>query len=229
MFDPIRSRNRTAAVFLVSLAVFVPALVIPRSGEDLKFRTVLLVLSLAATLISGVWLIVRGDEARRLTRLRAGKGVLARWTIDAARWEWFRRLSHEWDQRQGVRPNDANLAQDAGSSGIEVVVTGDAILIGEDFSPIEKDVRITVRADWMEFYQVIPKPNGPAFHMVLRLPLEPGRESLAAEVVQFYRRPSRTPGLGRRQLLYVALFCLVGLPAVTALVWFIAMITGWVK
>ena len=181
-FNPIRSRNRSAAVFLLALAVFLPALVLPRAGDDLSLRKLVLFGSLAVLLISGVWLIVRLDEARRLIRLRSGVGVVARWTIDAARWEGFRRQSNEWDKRKDIRPNDADLSQTPGNGGIEIVVTRDAVLIGEDFSPLERDVRITVKADWMEFYQIIPKPKGSALHMVLRVPLQPGKETLASDV-----------------------------------------------
>jgi hypothetical protein len=229
MVNPVRSRNLTAVVFLTSLAVFVPALVMPRSGGDLTVRKLILFGSLALMVISAVWLLVRWDEARRLIRLRSGEGILARWTIDAARLECFRRLSHEWDQRQGVRPNDADLAQDPGINGIEVVVSRDAILIGADFWPLEKDVRITVRADWIEFHQIIPKADGQAFHTLLRLPLQPGKESLASDVLQSYQRVHQAAGSGRRQLLYIALLCLVDLPAVSVLTWSIARLTGWVE
>ncbi len=229
MSNCIRSRNRAAMVLLVSLAVFMPVLVMPRSGEDLTTRKMILFFSLAAVLISAVWLVVRWDEAKRLTRLRAGEGILARWTIDPARWEWFRRRSNEWDQREGVRPNDADLAQDPGTAGIEIVVTGDGILIGEDFQPLEKDVRITVRADWIEFHQIILKPKGSALHMVLRLPLQPGKESLASDVQQSYQRVYQAAGSGTRPLIYMALGIFVGLPVVTALIWLIAKVTGWVE
>lgn len=227
-FNPIRSRTRSAAVFVLSLAVFVPALVLPRSGDDLTVRKLVLFGSLAVLLMSGVWLIVRWDEARRLLRLRSGKGVIARWTIDAAHWERFRRQSLEWDRRKDVRPNDADLSQTPRSGGIEIVVTNDAVLIGEDFSPLERDVRITVRADWMEFYQIIPKPRGSPFHMVLRIPLQPGREALASNVQQAYQRANHAKGTGV-SLTMLALLIFIGLPAVTALAWLIARVTGWVQ
>jgi len=229
MFNYIRSRNRTTVVFLISLAVFVPALVMPRSGEDLTVRKMILFLSLAVMLISAVWLIVRRDEAKRLIRLRSGKGILARWTIDPARWEWFRRHSNEWDKRKDVRPNNTDFAQNPGNAGIEIAVTGDGILIGEDFRPLEKDVRITVRADWIEFYQIIPKADGTALHMVIRLPLQPGKESLASEVQQSYQRAYLAAGSGRRSIIYLALSIFVGMPVATTLIWFIAKVTGWVE
>lgn len=227
MRNPIRARNRTAVVFLVSLAVFVPALVVPRSGDDHSVRIMILTISLAATLISGVVLLVLGDIAKRFVRLRSGEGVLARWTIDPARWEWFRGHSKEWDSREGVRPNDADFAQDPGSHGIDVVVTHDGILIGTHFTPLEPDVRITVRADWMEFYQIIPKPKGPPLHIVIRLALEPGKEHLATEIQQAYRRVLVAAGTSRRPMLYVLLFCFVGLPLVTVMIGLILEATGW--
>ncbi len=187
----------------------------------------LLTFSLAATLISGVVLLVLGDIARRFVRLRSGEGVLARWTIDPARWAWFRGHSKEWDSREGVRPNDADFTQDPGTHGIDVVVTRDGILVGAQFTPLEKDVRISVRADWMEFYQVIPNPKGQPVHVVIRLPLQPGKEHLAAEIQQAYRGVLVAAGSSRRPVIYVLLFCFVGLPLVTVLIGFVLRVTGW--
>lgn len=227
MRNPIRARNRTALVLLISLAVFVPALVVPRSGDDHSVRIMILTISLAATLISGVVLLVLGDIAKRFARLRSGEGVLARWTIDPARWEWFRQHSTEWDSREGVQPNNADFTQDPGDHGIDVVVTRDGILIGAHFTALEPDVRITVRADWMEFYQIIPKPKGPPLHVVIRLALQPGKEHLATEIQQAYRRVLDAAGSSRRPVLYVLLFCFVGLPLVTVMIGLIARVTGW--
>ena len=120
MFEYVRSRNRSLVFFLISLAVFLPALVLPRSGEDQTVRKMMLFLSLGALLISAVWLLVRWDEVKRLQRLRSGEGILARWTIDRARWEWFRWHSNEWDKREGVQPNNADFRQEPGAAGIEV-------------------------------------------------------------------------------------------------------------
>ena len=223
------SRNRAAAVFGIAVIVFVPALVVPRSGTDLTFRKLLLFGSLSTLLISGVWLAVRWDEAKRYLRLKAGKGVIARWTIDPARWEAFRGRSEEWDKRDGVRPNDANLKQTPGPSGMDVVVTKDGIAIGDEFSPLEKDVAITVHGDWMQFHQIIPKPRGPAYHMVLRLPLVPGAEPLAADIQRSYRSALAASPFTRRALLYLGLGILLGMPALTTVIWLIAKATGWLK
>jgi hypothetical protein len=231
MFDPIRSRNRAAALSLIALAVFVPALVLPRSGGDLTGRKLILFGSMSVMLISAVWFLVRWDEARRLLRLRAGQGILARWTIDAPRWEWFRGHSNEWDKADGVRPNDVDFAQSLGNnSTVDIVVTTDAILVGERFYPLEKTVRITTRADWMEFHDVVPKARGTPMHLVLRVPLERGKEHLAGVIQQGYAGATGQGVLfGRRALILVALVCLVGVPAIAALAFGIAKATGWVE
>jgi len=228
-FDYIRSRNRAAVICLVSLAVFLPALVLPRSGDDLTTRKLILFFSLGAMLISAVWFLVRWDEVKRLIRLRDGQGILARWTIDQAQWAGFRAQSAEWDVREGVRANDVDLRQDAGDTGIQIAVTLDGILVGESFHPIEKNVRITVFAIWMEFYQFISKPDGQPFHVVVRVPLQPGKESLAADVQYAYQRMKAGGLSGKLTLLYMALAIFLGLPLITLLIWFVAKMTGWVE
>lgn len=229
MHDPIRSRNRAATVFFVALAVFLPALVLPRSGDDLTVRKLILFSSLAVVLISAVWLIVRWDEARRLIRLRAGIGVIARWTIDRARWAWFQGRSHEWDQQKNLRPNDVDFTQGPGPDGLmEIVVTSNAIRIGTHFYPLELNARITVRSDWMEIYDVIPKTDGSPVITVLRLPLQPGKESLATDIQQAYQRKIESARKGVHQLVWIALLAFVGLPLITATIWLIAKLTGWI-
>ena len=64
---------------------------------------------------------------------------------------------------------------------------------------------------------------------MLRLPLQPGKESLASEVEQSYQRVYRAAGSGRRSVIYLALVIFVGLPVATALIWFIAKFTGCVQ
>lgn len=229
MRNPVNARNKTLVVFLIALAVFIPALVVPRSGESHSARVLLLVFSLAATLFSGIALIVFWDTARRFTRLRSGQGVLATWTLDAARWEWFRQRSAEWDRREGVRANEVDFAQHPGDKGIEVVVTRDGILVGTQFRPLERNVKITVYADWVEFYQIIPNPKGSPTHDVLRLALEPGKEQLATHVQQAYQTTNASGGVSRRAVIYVGLFCVVGVPMIAGLVWLVARATGWVE
>lgn len=227
-----RSRNRAALALGVALLVFVPALLLPRTPDTLALRTILLAFSFFALAVCAIWLYFQWDAARRLMRLQAGIGVLARWTVDPARWLGFRTRSEAWDRLEGVKPNMARLSQDPGHAGIDIVVSREGVLIGDDFTAVDKDARVTVRADWMEFYQRIPKPNGSPMHLVLRMPLQAGREALAAEIEQAWREQARVAaqsGMGRLALLWMALGLLVGLPAVTLMVWLVLRLTGWVS
>ena len=129
-------------------------------------------------------MLVCWSEAKRYRRLKSGEGVIARWTVDPARWDWFRQQSKGWDKREGVRPNLANLDQPCGPAGIEIVVTGDALLLGQDFRPLEKNVAIHAYPEWMDFHDTAWKQRGPASHVNLRIPLAPGGQPQAAQIIE---------------------------------------------
>lgn len=141
----------------------------------------------------------------------------------------FARRARSGTYGKGCGANDVDITQDTGDTGIQIAVTLDGILVGEDFHPIEKNVRITVFANWMEFYQISPKPNGQPIHVVVRVPLLPGKESLAADLQQSYQHTQAGGLSGNLTLLYMALAIFLGLPLITLLVWFVAKVTGWVE
>lgn len=189
MNDPMRSRNRAAAVLAVSVALLVTARALPDASVGHGLH---LALSLAGTIgapISAIWMLVSWVDGKRYRRLKAGIGVIARWNVDGRRWEEFRGQSKGWDKREGVRPNLVNLDQTPGPAGIEIVVTRDAILVGNDFTPVEMNVAIMPYPDWLDLYYVIPKPKGSPFHVNLRIPLAPapGGAQQAAQIVEAYR------------------------------------------
>lgn len=99
-------------------------------------------------------------------------------------------------------PN-ADLAQDPGNAGIEIAVTRDGILIGEDFRPLEKEVRITVRTDWMEFYQIIPEGQwtGAAHSAAPSPSARQGKPRLRSRAVLSTRIPCCRIGPSLRDLL----------------------------
>lgn len=226
---PLRSRNRAALVSGVSFVAFMTALLAPKTGTGSQLHIFLLVMGLAATLASAIWLAMTWNDARRYARLCAGKGVIARWRVDPARWEWFRQHSALWDKQEGILANNARLDQPVGKDGIEIVVTGESILIGDDFHTLEKNASITVWADWIECDQPITRPHGLPWHLILRFPLAPGHEQLAAEVQEAYQRAYVSAVSSPRTKLYVALGIFVGLPLITALIAGVAYLTGWIQ
>jgi hypothetical protein len=102
------------------------------------------------------------------------------------------------------------------------------VLVGRDFFPLEHGVRITARADWMEFFQVVPKARGTPLTMVVRVPLAPGHEASAVRIADALRQHAQATGIGRRGILVLGVGLVVGVPAVAALAYAVARVTGWI-
>lgn len=222
MHDPTRSRNRAAVVLVVSVILLLSARAMPDASVGRGLHLALVLIGTAGTPISAVWMLVRWNEGKRYRRLKAGEGVIARWTVDPTRWKWFRGESQGWDKREGVRPNLVNLDQTPGPSGIEIVVTGDAILIGQDFRPLEKNVAVRSYPDWMEFHYTILRPKGPVWHVNLRIPLAPDGPAQADQIVQAYRNANTTAVANRPSKLKFLLLFFGSLAAITGLITFMA-------
>jgi hypothetical protein len=169
MKTPARSRNQGACVLAVSVVGVFAALAIPEEGRGTAFH-LLWFSGAMGTVIGGIWFFMMAADAMRHARLKAGIGVLARWTISPSRWEAFRGESQGWDTRPGVRANSLDLEQTPPSTGIEIVVTGDGLLVGEEFHSLPKTVAIRSGPGWLEFHQVIVKHDGPDVHIVFRIP-----------------------------------------------------------
>lgn len=172
---------------IVSLVALAASLALPNASKGSALQIILLIVGLTGTLVGLARLLMRGSAVRRQRRPLRGQGVIARWTIDPARWERFRQESRHWDQQPDVRPNNVNLAQPAGPDGLLVIVTDNAIMIGADLHALEKDVAVRVHSDWIEFDQAIRNPHGPGWHLVLRVPLAANGAHDAAVIVDAYR------------------------------------------
>jgi len=225
MVNSTLSRNRAGPALGVSLAFLLVALFAPKSESYETLRILVLAVTLVTTVSCALWLGFWLNDRKRYVRLRAGQGVIARWTVDPAQWALFRGLSEEWDKRKGVRPNCVNLKQTPGSQGIEIVVTGDCILIGDDFFAIDTGVVITVRGAWMELTQVIHRPNGSAWHLVLRIPFSPSAAQLGAQIQDHYKRVRLASSWTARKTLSILSLVVVGLPVLGALI--AGWLTGW--
>jgi hypothetical protein len=189
MSDPTRSRNRAAVVLGVSVALLLAARALPDASVGSGPHLALMLVGMISAPISAVWMLICWSDGKKYRRLKAGVGVIARWTVDSARWEWFRGQSQGWDKREGVRANLVKLDQPCGPSGIEIVVTGDAILIGDHFISFEPNVALRAYPGWMDIHFTIVKPKGPATHINVRIPLAPGPagEQQGAQIVEAFR------------------------------------------
>ena len=220
MGDPTRSRNRAAVVLGVSIAVLLAMRALPEASVGGGLHWALMWVGMAGATFSGVWMLICWSDGKKYRRLKAGVGVIARWKVDRARWEWFRGHSREWDQREGIRPNCVNLDQPCGPEGIEIVVTGDSLLVGEHFVSFESNVAVRAYAEWMDFHFTIVKPKGPAAHINLRIPLAPGPEGErhGARIVEGHRVARAAARANAPSKLKVLLIFLGGFFALTGAV-----------
>jgi hypothetical protein len=189
MSDPTRSRNRAAVALGVSVALLLSARALPATSVGGALHLTLMLVGMPGAVFSGVWMLICWIDGKKYRRLKAGVGVIARWTVDCARWEWFRGQSQGWDKREGVRPNLVKLDQPCGPSGIEIVVTRDALLVGEHFISLEPNVALRAYPGWMDIHFTIVKTKGPPVHVNLRIPLAAGPvgEQQGAQIVEAFR------------------------------------------
>ena len=189
MSDPTRARNWAAVVLTASVAALLAARAMPAASVGHGWHLVLMLVGMAGAPISGVWMLICWSDGKKYRRLKAGVGVIARWTVDPARWEWFREQSRSWDKRPGVGANLVKLDQRCGPSGLEIVLTGDALLVGEHFVSFEPNVAFRAYPGWIDIHFTIVKPKGPAMPINLRIPLAPapGSDALGALIVETFR------------------------------------------
>lgn len=199
----------------------------PDAAKGFTLRFNLLMGGLVGITFGGVWLYICWDAARRYARLKAGQGIIARWTIDPAHWERFRQQSKEWDKIKGVLRNCANLDQTPGASGIEIVVTRTSMLLGEEFYPFEANVRIHGPVERVEFYETVYRRYGPKMPIAYRIPLVAGGQQLRAQIVEAYSQARPGFAVTRRHLIYIFLIIVGGMAVITGVVSLVMHLMGF--
>ncbi|HRE80796.1 MAG TPA: hypothetical protein PLN52_07095 [Opitutaceae bacterium] len=189
MSDPTRARNWSAAALGLSVAALLGARAMPDANVGRGWHLALMLTGMVSAPLSGIFMVICWSDGKKYRRLKAGVGVISRWTVDRARWESFREQSKGWDKREGVRPNLVNLDQPCGEAGLEIVVTGDSLLVGNHFISFEPNVSLRAYPGWMEFHFTIFKPKGPPTPITLRIPLAPapGSDPQAAQIAEAFR------------------------------------------
>jgi hypothetical protein len=218
MDNPTRSRNRAAVVLALSVSLLLAARAMPDASVGRGLHLALMLVGMAGAPISAVWMLICWSDGKKYRRLKAGVGVIARWTVDPARWEWFRGQSKEWDKREGVRPNLLDLDQPCGPAGIEIVVTGDGLLVGRYFQPLEKNTAMRAYPGWMDLHYTIWKAKGPALHVNLRIPLASDGQHHADTIIQAYREAYAAAAAKRPSKIMILLVLFGGIAAITAVI-----------
>lgn len=221
MPTPVNSRNRAVFLLLVAAAALATGLLLPSAGQKISLQLFLFLGGLSGAIFAGVWLILQIDSAGRFKRLRRGEGIVARWTVGPARWEWFKEESLKWDKQGDLGVNKVDVRQAVPKNGVEIVIADDCVLIGSDFHAVDRQVSVRAHPEWIELIEDIPNPDGPSRRIVLRFPLAPGQES-AAEIVRHHYEQALAQAFSKvsrsSAKLYLFLFLSVGLPLATLLI-----------
>ena len=217
MANPARDRNRAAILVTAAVVSILVGAALPDTGKGFTPRFLFLMGGLVGITFGGVLLLICWHIAQRYARLKAGQGVIARWTIAPAHWEKFREQSKAWDQGKGVRRNNANLDQKPGPRGIEIVVTGDSLLLGDVFYSFE-NASINALTERIEFHDTIYKRYGPPLRIVLRIPLAPGGQPHGALIAQVYSQAKAAAAANPMSKVRFLLLFFGGLAAITGLV-----------
>lgn len=127
----------------------------------------------------------------RLTRLRRGAHVIARWRVDPATWQQFVAFEQAVD---GTGDNGQNLLAISGpmpAADIEVVVGWREILVGNDFHIVERSTLKSVEIlsgppICLDFIINVSNPNGADYTCSIRFPVPVDAQGEAARVREHF-------------------------------------------
>lgn len=136
----------------------------------------------------------RNSEAV-VSKFRNQPGNLARWTVDAGRWQAFIQLNERLNAQpySGYFLPNKNLEV---RGGVEVVVGESAVLIGDEIHSLQGAIQVsesegpppTLLFEWA----TIPAADtGPSYTQVARVPIGAGAEADAARVLAHYAQIGR--------------------------------------
>ena len=182
-------RNLWTAVGVICAVIGLAALVLPDHGTGPKPYIALATASLAIAVGSLIAAYQMMRAVQRFELLESGTEELARWWIDPPAWAAFARANAERqagiDRQWG---DNAVATPDAIEASIEVVVSQQALRIGEAYHELERAILLGTRympgtPVMLEFYFKIPKPRGTPMPFIVRFPVAAGAERKAETVL----------------------------------------------
>jgi hypothetical protein len=97
-------------------------------------------------------------------------------------------------------------------------VTGDGLLVGRYFQPLEKNTAIRAYPGWMDLHYTIWKAKGPALHVNLRIPLASDGQHHADTIIRAYREAYAVAAAKRPSKIVILLVLFGGIAAITAVI-----------
>jgi hypothetical protein len=204
--------NFQIALTLGLTGAVVAAVTFRPNGEEISLQGWVGLAALVVAVMGLLWALVALPYARSFARLRRGKGVFARWTVQSGQWQEFVELSRRNFDPKKMWPNQLNLRREPPASGVEVAVSDDAVLVGGDFHYMPFTAAVTIHESWIEFDHFnAGSVRGGSHHVVVRFPIAPGAERIAAEIVERRRGgyASAVQNYRRKWLIALAIFLLI--------------------
>ena len=202
--DPARKRSIALMVLAIALIALTVAIKMPNGGSGFTLQSVLGFGGLTTMPFALGAALVYEIGARRLARMRRGEGIIARWTIGPAQWQAFVARSRQLDRGETWAPNSLDL-RTSPSAAVEVIVSDNAVLVGDEFHTVEKDATVVVDRAFIEFRHLISDPNGSDGRTLLRIPVAEGAQVDAERVRRQYNAVYAAAAANPRAKLYIAL------------------------
>ncbi|MDP5278729.1 hypothetical protein Q9Q95_07315 [Sphingomonas sp. DG1-23] len=188
MRNPERLRNLTLVAGLAGLlSVSIPFVDSGRAEEGawVVVGGMIAVIGLGAAILLTL-------NLRRMRRLNAGEGVIARWQIDPATWARFVADDRE-AERDKRRLNNAIRLREKPRRVVAVVIGDDCLQVDGDFHRVAlaelKGAGLSAGPpSILELRFVTPGAQQPDMHYAFRFPVAFGAETAARGVIDHYNR-----------------------------------------
>jgi hypothetical protein len=221
MRNPGKRRNLALAVALAGVSYMVVALQVLNLDPRGKGTFASMVAALMVTLAGVTGFLVYHVTHRRRERLLRGERLLAKWTVSPQEWNQFR--ENEAKRPTGGRDNALRKVRATeGGPGIEVVVTEESVLVGDDFYFLPGEMR---GLEWFPetppCYDFLMVTHGKSTSVKWHIrfpavgPAEPIRRVWDYRQQQLAEAPSR--GIPRRRIALAFGIVLIGLLALIVL------------
>jgi hypothetical protein len=128
-------------------------------------------------------------------RLRAGKGVIARWHLSAAEWDRFRALDKIRAAQHSDLRNDLWIGKHTPPGGVEVIVGEKQVMVDGSYHRVHRFVPNGRLINWLagnpeciEFPASYPRGrSGGSVDLTLRIPVAPTARADGVRVFEHYK------------------------------------------
>ena len=128
---PYSSRNIALAFFASGWMTAAAAFLLPGPLAPDWVRTCLFIYGSTAILFGGGTALFRHFDVRAKEKLARGEDIIARWRVDATKWQQFVAADRAWNQMEGALSNELWFPEKVSDNGIEVIVGKNAVQIDQ--------------------------------------------------------------------------------------------------